>query len=150
MKPFRFTLQRLLDLREGAENDARAAVAQIRRIVAEAQAEVERLQQERSRWLHTDAFTSVHGDVERFERTNLTAWIVELEHRIHAQQEYLQTAREQENQALAVLLERSRERKKVEKLKGRQWEEFKKEQTRQAGRELDEVAIRAYQGRSTA
>ncbi|AGW13038.1 flagellar export protein FliJ [Megalodesulfovibrio gigas] len=143
MAPFRFSLQRVLDIRQQQEEQARLEVAQAQtryqRQVAVTEATRTRLTDHKEAWLK-----QCQQGVNKHEFWLNRTYAVSLERDVQAAEaEMLQLAREL-NAKRRVLVERAKATKLLEKLKLRQGMRHAEEEQLQERKQLDETATIRY------
>lgn len=139
MKKFKFRLQRLLDIREAKEKDIKNELAAMLTVQNR-----ERLKQEQYR----NSIDEQHGKFAaliksgRYSYSAASAFerYIDFAHRVIRDQQERIDAMEPEIQKVRDrLVEASRERKVVEKLKQRRWDEFMYEYNREIAKENDDT-----------
>ncbi len=142
MKKFRFALQPVLQQRERVEDQKQQVVAQRKRAVDQAEAELKRLNEEfRESAL---ALRSKHKGFDAEELRLHYAHLQFLDRTIVAQIAVVAERRVALDRARQELLEASKDRKVVEKLKERRREAFVAEEARVEQNELDDGNARRY------
>lgn len=141
-KRFRFPLQPVLDQRERFEEQKQLVVANRRRTLDEAEAELDRLNGEFR--AHSDALRSSHRDLDAEELRIHYAHLQYLDRVILSQIRVVAERRVMLDRARADLLAASRDRKVVEKLKERRREAFVTEELRLEQIELDDANARRH------
>ncbi len=142
MKKFRFALQPVLEQRERAENDLKAALAARQRDLDAAQAELDGF----------NARFRTHSELLRGEHRTLTAedlrlqyaHVAFLDRAIDAQLGVVAARRSEVERARAAVLEASKERKAVEKLKERRRDAHAEEERRVEQNDLDDANARRH------
>jgi flagellar FliJ protein len=142
MKPFKFKLQKILEYREQLEEQARLALAKAQQAVREQKELLNRLQGDLAR-----------AEAEFGERTDLTSgdlwlWrtyhermeqdIAEAEHTLARKEHMLEAARRE-------AVQRSMDRKILDKLKTKQAERHVEEQNLKEQKEADEISALRHQ-----
>jgi flagellar export protein FliJ len=143
MARFHFRLATLLRLRETVRDERRVQLAEAERAQAELQARLAELERQRQQLQHECRTAAGPGEVD-------------LPHLVEAHQ-YAAALRAQEaellqqRQVLAIeidrrrqaLIEADRDVQTLEKLRESQWQAHRREEERQEGKRLDEVALQA-------
>ncbi|HTV73753.1 MAG TPA: flagellar export protein FliJ [Candidatus Acidoferrales bacterium] len=142
MKRFAFALQPVLDHRQRIEDEKQLVVAARKRALDEAERERARLNDEFRR--HAAALRERHKQLETRELQSIYAHLQFLDRCIVAQIRVVAERRVALDRARADLLEASKEKKVVEKLKARRREAFVVEERRVEQRELDDGNARRY------
>jgi flagellar protein FliJ len=145
MKPFTFKLQTSLDIKDKQEDQQKA---ELQRITAIHQENVEILKslelklydiQNQIRYCQTSS-----NNLNISEVTNLQEYLPFLKGKINTQIETIQMIEIEMEKAREVLIDISKEKKILEKLKFKHLEEYKKEMGRQEQILLDEMATNIY------
>lgn len=139
MKSFKFRLQRLLDIREARERDIKNELAAILTVQNR-----ERLKQEKYRRSVEEQHAKFAGLIKagRYSYSAASAFerYIDFAHKvIRDQQERIEAMEPEINKVRDRLVEASRERKVVEKLKERRWNEFMYEYNREVAKENDDT-----------
>jgi flagellar protein FliJ len=142
MKKFRFALQPVLDQRQRLEDLKQQIVAQKRRALDEAEAELKRLNDEFRE--NADRLREKHRELDTEELRLTYAHLQFLDRCIVAQIKIVAERRVALDRARGELLEASKERKAVEKLKERRRSAHEAEATRVEQNELDDGNARRY------
>ena len=142
MKKFRFALQPVLDHRKRIEDEKQLIVAQRKRAFDEAERELARLNDEFR--LHAAMLRDEHKRLEIRELQSIYAHLQFLDRCIVAQIRIVAERRVALDRARADLLEASKEKKVVEKLKERRREIFVVEEQRVEQKELDDGNARRF------
>lgn len=142
MKKFAFALQPVLDHRKRIEDEKQLVVAQRKRALDEAERELERLNDEFRR--HAAMLRDSHKKLETRELQCIYAHLQFLDRCIVAQIRIVAERRVALDRAREELLEASREKKVVEKLKERRREAFVLEGQRIEQKELDDNNARRF------
>lgn len=142
MKKFAFALQPVLDHRKRIEDEKQLVVAQRKRALDEAERELERLNDEFRR--HAAMLRDSHKKLETRELQCIYAHLQFLDRCIVAQIRIVAERRVALDRAREELLEASREKKVVEKLKERRREAFVLEGQRIEQKELDDSNARRF------
>ncbi len=142
MKKFAFALQPVLDHRKRIEDEKQLVVAQRKRALDEAERELERLNDEFRR--HSAMLRDSHKKLETRELQSIYAHLQFLDRCIVAQIRIVADRRVALDRAREELLEASREKKVVEKLKERRREAFVLEGQRIEQKELDDSNARRF------
>ncbi len=142
MKKFAFALQPVLDHRKRIEDEKQLVVAQRKRALDEAERELERLNDEFRR--HAAMLRDSHEKLETRELQCIYAHLQFLDRCIVAQIRIVADRRVALDRAREELLEASREKKVVEKLKERRREAFALEGQRIEQKELDDSNARRF------
>jgi flagellar protein FliJ len=142
VKKFAFALQPVLDHRKRIEDEKQLVVAQRQRALDEAERELERLNREfRS---HAAMLREKHKKLETRELQSIYAHLQFLDRCTVAQIRIVAERRVALDRARAELLEASKEKKIVEKLKERRREAFVVEEQRVEQKELDDGNARRF------
>ncbi|HON77964.1 MAG TPA: flagellar export protein FliJ [Spirochaetota bacterium] len=144
MKKFQFKLQKLLDIREAREKEVKnelAALLNIQNAERMKQEEYRRkMAEERAKFtvkLKSGKFS--YAESMMFER------FVEFANKvIDAAQDRIDSMEGEISRVRAKLVEASREKKVVERLKERQWEEYQYEVNREIAKENDDANQKLY------
>lgn len=137
MRRFEFSLQKVLDYRQRREEQALRAFAEAQAQLAHEQALLESLQHEREACLHrSQRRHRLKVQMLTVEQTYLSA----LEERIEEQRERVAQAQRLLEERRAALLEAQRERKALERLREKQYEQWRQEMLRVEQNALDELA----------
>ncbi len=142
MKKFAFGLQPVLDHRKRLEDEKQLVVAQRKRALDDAQHELDRLNGEFRR--HAELLRTCHSKLETGELQSLYAHLQFLDRCTVAQIRIVAEHRASLDRARADLLEASKEKKIVERLKERRREAFVIEEQRVEQKELDDGNARHY------
>ncbi len=142
MKKFAFALQPVLDHRKRIEDEKQLVVAQRKRALDEAERELERLNEEFR--VHAAMLRDKHKKLETRELQSIYAHLQFLDRCIVAQIRIVAERRVALDRARAELLEASKEKKVVEKLKERRREAYVKEEQRVEQKELDDGNARRF------
>ncbi|HTZ53856.1 MAG TPA: flagellar export protein FliJ [Candidatus Acidoferrum sp.] len=142
MKRFSFPLQPVLDHRKRIEDEKQLVVAQRKRALDEAERELTRLNDEFR--LHAAMLRDKHKKLETRELQSIYAHLQFLDRCIVAQIRIVAERRVALDRARAELLEASKEKKVVEKLKERRRETFVLEEQRVEQKELDDNNARRF------
>ena len=142
MKRFSFPLQPVLDHRKRIEDEKQLVVAQRKRALDEAERELTRLNDEFR--LHAAMLRDKHKKLETRELQSIYAHLQFLDRCIVAQIRIVAERRVALDRARAELLEASKEKKVVEKLKERRRETFVLEEQRVEQKELDDGNARRH------
>jgi len=139
MKSFKFRLQRLLDIREARERDIKNELAAILTVQNR-----ERLKQEKYRRSVEEQHAKFAGLIKagRYSYSAASAFerYIDFAYKvIRDQQERIEAMEPEINKVRDRLVEASRERKVVEKLKERRWNEFMYEYNREVAKENDDT-----------
>lgn len=146
MKKFIFTLQPVLDQRQRVEEEKQQIVAQRRRSLDEAEAELQRLNADFR--AHSERLRDAHRDLTADELRLHYAHLSFLDRTIVAQIQIVAERRVALDRARADLLAASKERKVVEKLKDRRREAHVAEAARLEQNALDDSNARRQARRS--
>lgn len=142
MKRFRFTLQPVLEQRERVEDEKQQTLAQKQCALDEAESELKRLNGEFRE--NTDKLREKHREIETEELRLTYAHLQFLDRCIVAQIQVVAERRLAVDRARKDLLEASKERKVVEKLKERRKATHEVEAARVEQNELDDGNARRY------
>ena len=142
MKRFSFPLQPVLDHRKRIEDEKQLVVAQRKRALDEGERELTRLNDEFR--LHAAMLRDKHKKLETRELQSIYAHLQFLDRCIVAQIRIVAERRVALDRARAELLEASKEKKVVEKLKERRRETFVLEEQRVEQKELDDNNARRF------
>jgi len=142
VKRFRFALQPVLEHRERVEDDRKAALAARQRELDAAQAELGGLN-ERFR-AHSEMLRGEHMTLSAEDLRMHYAHVAFLDRAIDAQLGVVATRRAEVDRARAALLEASKERKAVEKLKDRRRDAHAEEERRVEQNDLDDANARRH------
>ena len=136
MKRFAFALQPVLDHRKRIEDEKQLVVAVRRRALDEAERERTRLNEEFRR--HAAMLRERHRELQTSELQSIYAHLQFLDRCIIAQIRIVAERRIALDRARADLLDASKDKKVVEKLKERRREAFVREEQRVEQKELDD------------
>ncbi len=142
MKKFSFALQPVLDHRKRIEDEKQLVVATRKRALDEAEAELKRLNDEFRR--HAALLRDGHKKLETRELQSIYAHLQFLDRCIVAQIKIVAERRVALDRARNELLEASKEKKVVEKLKERRREAFVIEEQRVEQKEIDDGNARRH------
>jgi len=142
VKRFTFALQPVLDRRKRIEDEKQLIVAARARSLDEAERELARLNEEFRR--HSVMLREKHAKLETRELQSIYAHLQFLDRCIIAQIRIVAERRVALDRARTELLEASKEKKIVEKLKERRREGFVLEEQRIEQKELDDGNARRY------
>ncbi len=142
MKKFRFALQPVLEHRKRIEDEKQLVVAARRRALDEAESELTRLNEEFRQ--HSQTLRTRHSALETGELQSLYAHLQFLDRCTVAQIRIVAERRVALDRARADLLEASKEKQIVEKLKERRKDAFVLEEQRIEQNELDDGNARRY------
>lgn len=142
MKKFVFTLQPVLDQRQRVEDEKQQIVAQRRRSLDEAEAELQRLNNEFRQ--SSDRLRGAHRELNAEDLRLHYAHLSFLDRTIVAQIHVVAERRVALDRARADLLAASKERKVVEKLKDRRHEAYVAEAARIEQNALDDSNARRH------
>jgi len=142
VKRFTFALQPVLDHRKRIEDEKQLIVAARARSLDEAERELARLNEEFRR--HSVMLREKHAKLETRELQSIYAHLQFLDRCIIAQIRIVAERRVALDRARTELLEASKEKKIVEKLKERRREGFVLEEQRIEQKELDDGNARRY------
>ena len=142
MKKFKFPLQPVLDQRRRAEEEQQQIVAQRKRAVDEAEAELKRLNDDFR--ASSDRLRSEHKDLDAEKLRLHYAHLQFLDRTIVSQIQVVAERRVALDRARADLLAASKERKVVEKLKDRRRDAHDAEEARIEQNELDDGNARRH------
>jgi flagellar protein FliJ len=142
VKKFAFALQPVLDHRKRIEDEKQLVVAQRQRALDEAERELARLNDEFRR--HAATLRDKHKELEVRELQSIYAHLQFLDRCTVAQIRIVAERRVALDRARTELLEASKEKKVVEKLKERRREAFVLEEQRVEQKELDDSNARRY------
>lgn len=137
MPGFVFSLERVLDLRALEEEEARIELARQEAVLKDLEGEKIRLQEE------LGSIGQTLSQTGHMTGPELWLWKEYRERILHEIEEVKMRFREQQKKVAEqrlLLLERTKERKKLEKLKDKQRKEFEEEQRLKEQKELDETA----------
>ncbi len=144
MKKFRFTLQRLLDIREARETEVKHELMKVlglqnleRILQEEMRTKISRYEVQYSERLKKGVFSAEEVmSLMRYSDVSRNA-IIESDRRIEALQPEVDRIREK-------LVIASRDKKIVEKLKDRKYEEYEYEYNREQAKENDDINQKLY------
>ena len=145
MKGYEFKLQKVLDVRKVREDLIGARVAELERII-EAQKGIFSLwrRQKKGLWWSAGKKREVNADF-RVEEEMFYEWYLEnLEKRVEIIKDSLKQLEEQMRKTREELMEAAIDRKVMEKLKDKDYENFKIEVARNDQKNLDEITIHRY------
>jgi flagellar protein FliJ len=144
MKKFQFKLERLLDLRHVKEREIQNELAQVLSVQ-----NMERMKQEHYRRSITEQHEKFagrmkqgrfsYGEAVMFERFIEFAHMV-----IRDQQDKIERMEPQIQKVRERLIEASKQRKVVERLKDRRWQEYQYEYNREIAKENDDMNQKLY------
>jgi len=142
--PFKFSLQKILELRVQREDEARQKLAQARLEFQQQSELVDKIKSELEKCrnkLLTDKAIS---------QAELWLWVAYEEgvkNDLKDAEQHLQLLGQKVNRFRQELILRSKERKLLEKFKQKQAEKYESEQKQKEQRELDEIAVLRFQQR---
>lgn len=137
VRRFEFSLQKVLDYRQRREEQALRAFAEAQAQLAHARAVLERLQHEREECLaRSQRRHRLMVPMLTVEQTYLSA----LEERLEEQRQRVAQAERLLEERRQALLEAQRERKALERLREKQYEQWRQEMLRVEQKALDELA----------
>lgn len=142
MKKFAFALDPVLGHRERIEDEKMLELAARRREVQEAQDELARLHAEYK--AHSAALRDGHRDFSTDELRLHYAHLEYLDRRITAQHELVAQRQAVAERARARLVDASKDRKVIEKLKDRKYEEYVADEALAEQRDADDGNARRY------
>lgn len=142
MKKFAFSLQPVLEHRKRIEDERQLAAAARKRALDEAESELTRLNGEFRRYATT--LRTQHAKLETAELQSLYAHLQFVDRCMVAQFKIVAERRAAFERARTELLEASKQKKVVEKLKARRKESFDQEVARVEQKELDDGNARRY------
>jgi flagellar FliJ protein len=142
VKKFRFALQPVLEQRERVEEDRKAALAARQRDLAAAELELDGFNQ-RFR-THSEMLRGEHRKLTAEDLRLHYAHVAFLDRAIDAQLGVVATRRAEVDRARALVLEASKERKAVEKLKDRRRDAHAEEERRVEQNDLDDANARRH------
>ena len=141
MKRFRFRLQRVMDARVTIERQRQRDMAEAQGELADQQKKLKELEAELEE-TERDQRNMVQRPVKAGDALIQHRWHRELRTRIRVQQEQVAKAATKVEEARVRLVEASKDRKVLEKLKERRLEEYHKEELTQQQNQLDDVGAR--------
>jgi len=142
VKKFRFALQPVLEQRERVENDLKAALAARQRDLDAAQAELAGL--DRRYRAQSEMLRGEHRTLTAEDLRLHYAHVAFLDRAIDAQLGVVAARRAEMERARAALLEASKERKAVEKLRERRRDAHAEEERRVEQNDLDDANARRH------
>jgi flagellar protein FliJ len=142
MKKFAFALQPVLEHRKRIEDEKQVVVAARKRAVDEAEAELSRLNDEFRTYAGT--LRTEHAKLSTAELQSIYAHLQFVDRCTVAQMKVVADRRAALDRARAELLEASKQKKVVEKLKTRRKESYDQEAARLEQKELDDSNARRY------
>ena len=142
-KRFQFPLQTLLRQRELVEERRKRELADALRRVDEERLRLEDFRKERE--ATQTELNAVYRDASRFgEVVDVMRYMTMLDREIHASGERLKGLEAEADKRRAALVVAQRERRVVELVKERKFEEWKREVAREEQKRVDDMAIRAH------
>ncbi|MGI6036925.1 MAG: flagellar export protein FliJ [Limnochordia bacterium] len=139
MLGFTFTLQKVLDLKQKLEDELSLRLAEQERKLAQAQEQLRRLEAQQANQLQ---------ELEALQRRSALAMdLIALYHQHllylrecqQTQATYIEALRRERDQRREELVQVSKERKALEKLKEKQFQAYQREMLRQEQKQLDEI-----------
>lgn len=143
MRKFTFTLESVLQVKYRLEERVRAELADTQSRLVEAQQALRRLSQEKGR--HQKEMARIQqGALDIGSLLLAQDYLAQLNRRIQDQQEVIAQIEAELDRKREELVEAQRERKSLEILKDKQWQEYQKAVQREEQLFLDEVAAIRY------
>ncbi|MBO8127198.1 MAG: flagellar export protein FliJ [Firmicutes bacterium] len=143
MRKFTFTLESVLQVKYRLEERVRAELADTQSRLVEAQQALRRLSQEKGR--HQKEMVRIQqGALDIGSLLLAQDYLAQLNRRIQDQQEVIAQIEAELDRKREELVEAQRERKSLEILKDKQWQEYQKAVQREEQLFLDEVAAIRY------
>jgi len=145
MKKFNFKLQRLLDLREMKEEQVKNELAKLVAIQ-----NIERSKQQEFREKIRENYIHLSNRMRQgnfsYKEAMMCERYVDVAHRaIEKSQDIIEQMEPEIQKVRERLIEASRERKVVEKLKERKWEDYLYEYNREMAKEIDDMNQQLHQ-----
>lgn len=138
MATFRFTLQKLLDIRIDKEEESKLKLMEAQRLQMEAEAKLNSLRQK------YDKYNTIDTDLSVVEKKIKNNYMNALVRSINDAQDDCVKKNEIVDSCRNDLKTKQIERKTVEIIKDKKYEAFKKEEDRKEQAQLDEFALYAY------
>ncbi len=145
MKKFTFRLQRVLDAKESEEKEKQRELGVAQRELTEAEHQLAHLQEQLQEELQR-ANELNQGTVQAWQALTQHRWQKHLAGEIRKAQKDVEQAREIVEQARDVLIETSREKRVLEKLREKQYEEHQKLVLTELQNQLDDIGGRMAGG----
>jgi flagellar FliJ protein len=137
MKRFNFSLQRLLELREHREQEAKIELGKAIGTLAVIEQRLDAVSMERARAM-TDRYSHNMGDFRNYD-----LYIRRLEQATEKLQKEAALAELEVNEKRDLFIEASRDRKVLDKVKDRRKQEHRKEMFAEETKELDDTGSRS-------
>jgi len=140
---FQFSLQKLLELRERLEQQAAAELGHLQSREAEARrklaAQKQHRQQQLVQWRERN-----HGELDIGELEAYQRWLEALAEAISQQRALIDQLKESVKQQTEEFLATRRKREMLEKIREKEYAEFRKEMQGREQRELDDIAATRF------
>jgi len=146
VRGFRFSLDRLLRLKEQKEEQMKNELRRKRDEIAAVEEELKELE-ESIEQAYEEERKIIVGEDESLRREDVVAFRIQLHERKKEAEKKLLVLRAEERTLMKKLVEVMKEKRTLERLKERRYREFAMEQNRQDMRTLDEIALRSFMKR---
>lgn len=145
MKKFRFRLQRVLDAKESEEKQQQRRLGEALEQVVKAENRLDELFSQLSETRKRQA-EMVSGSMKAGEAMMMHNWQMQLKKEVSAQRQDLVKLNSIAEKIRNELLELSKEKRVLEKLREKQWEEYKKQDLTAQQNMLDDIGNRNANG----
>lgn len=140
---FKFNMEQILKYRNSLETRAMEELAKRQKVMEEASEQLARMQKEEQD-LHGTCRQQVEGEVDLAFLEQAYNYLDNLEGKIEQQAQEKEKTIEQVNEQRENLKECWQERRVMEILKDKAWEEYKEEEKKQERMNIDELTLNAY------
>mgnify|MGYP003879810909 FL=1 len=146
MRGFRFSLDRLLRLKERKEEQMKNELKRKRDEIAAVEEKLKELE-EGIEQAYEEERKIIMGEDESLRREDVVVFRAQLHERKKETEKKLLVLRAEERALMKRLVEVMKEKRTLERLKERRYREFAMEQNRQDMRTMDEIALRRFMRR---
>lgn len=146
MRGFKFSLDRLLRLKEQKEEQMKNELRRKRDEIATVKEKLKELE-ESIEQAYEEERKIIMGKDESLKREDVVVFRAQLHERKKEAEKKLLVLRAEERTLMKKLVEVMKEKRTLERLKERRYREFAMEQNRQDMRTLDEIALRRFMKR---
>ncbi|MFN7250839.1 MAG: flagellar export protein FliJ [Anaerobacillus sp.] len=140
---FRFTLQKILDVRESEKLNAEKEYSQATRQFEDVATKLYELLKQKEGF-ESDYYQRIESGIHIFQIQQSQSLLSQLQKRIDQFQVYTQKARENMNRKQEQLVEKSIEQKKYEKMKQIKYDIYVEETRRQENILMDEISVQQF------